>query len=177
MKRIIRLTESDLTRIVKRVIRESAHTAIATQMNSKVLKSNPNGCQTELLDRYDFLETEVGPMDGGCVNDGSYTSLYVQWPKGSIGKWTGWQVQYRYETSNSNKSSVNSSIDLLVDYTDNRLIQAIESTDFYKGAKVNLINGEDGKTSIAVITRKYGKDEAPSDTIKDLVDTCEGLVR
>ena len=176
MKRIIRLTESDLTRIVKRVIRESAHTAMATQMNSKVLKSNPNGCKGKSLDRYDFLETEVGPMDGGCVDIGNDNSLYAQWPKGSMTKWTGWQVQYKYETYNSSKEFY-SSVDLLVDYTDNRLIQAIESTDFYKGAKVNLIKGEDGKTSIAVITRKYGKDEAPSDTIKDLVDTCEGLVR
>jgi len=164
MKRIIKLTERDLTRIIKRVISES-NNAVVSQMNSNISKVDPTGCKGTLLQNYNALKTSIGrPMDGGCISD----ALYAQWPKGSANSFKGWQVQYRM---NHNNTGVGEVI-IFMDYKDNRKIQAIESTDFYSGAKVGIINDASGLPYEAVISKKYGKDDIPLDDLDELLDLC-----
>jgi hypothetical protein len=160
MKKIVRLTELDLTRIVKRVIKES-NNAMVSQMNSNVSKSSPTGCKGMLLQNYNTLKTSLGrPMDGGCIADG----LYVQWPKGSTSMFKGWQVQYNGENSGDTEVIV------FMDYNDNRKIRAVEDTNFYSGAKVYIIKDETGSPSQASIVKKYGYDDIPLDDLDELLD-------
>ena len=102
MKRIIKLTERDLTRIVRRVISESSNSTVS-QMNSNISKVDPTGCKGMLLQNYNALKTSIGrPMDGGCIGD----ALYTQWPKGSANGFKGWQVQYKMEDQNTGDCEV-----------------------------------------------------------------------
>lgn len=166
MKKIIKLTESDLTRIVKRVIKES-NNAMVSQMNTNVSKANPTGCKGMLLQNYNALKTSLGrPMDGGCVGDG----LYVQWPKGSTSTYKGWQVQY------NGKETGDAEVIVFMDYKDNRKIMAVEDTNFYSGAKVNIIKDETGSPSQAGIVKKYGYDDVPLDDLDELLDIFYNMV-
>ena len=167
MKRIIKLTERDLTRIVRRVISESSNSTVS-QMNSNISKVDPTGCKGMLLQNYNALKTSIGrPMDGGCIGD----ALYTQWPKGSANGFKGWQVQYKMEDQNTGDCEVI----IFMDYKDNRKIKAIESTDFYSGAKVGIIKDASGLPYEAVISKKYGSDDIPLGDLDELLDICYDL--
>ena len=64
---------------------------------------------------------------------------------------------------------------IFMDYKDNRKIKAIESTDFYSGAKVGIIKDASGLPYEAVISKKYGSDDIPLGDLDELLDICYDL--
>jgi hypothetical protein len=170
MKRIIRLTESDLTRIVKRVIRENA-SAMISQMKKSISSADPLACKGTLLQNFNALKKQLGyPADGGCVGD----SLSVAWPKGSKSRWYGWQVQCNQDIENIGKKdeSIITNVAVIVDYSDNRKLKALENSNFYSNAKVNFTYDTDGNKDWAIIEKNYSYDQSPFDDLDDILTIC-----
>jgi len=165
MKRIIRLTESDLTRIIKRVISENTQSTMATKMTNR----DGNFCKGKDLEEYNELESRFGPMDGGCDYMGMDGSIIVAWPKGSRTGEGNWMVQSnRYIRDGKNYREVLAFVELGKEGSEN-LVKAFKDTDFFK----NNERPDIGEGTEVVALKTYDPNE--SDFMEDLDEVINTL--